>query len=342
MHTSELFKRFENQLPLSGGQQGEWVHPEKGPAGETLKTHFYYRPGQSKRLLISLCGTHGPEALIGSQIQTEILKQLEGRLGSGAPSVLIIHNLNSFGSAWMRRGNHENVDLNRNCWLSGVPVNPDFKFFRNWLASKNTPQFWWEFAQLLPRMIKNGKQTMSKSVAQGQSEFPDSLFYVGKNRCFETAQLEKLFHDLNLQPEEVFSLDIHSGLGSFTQESLIIEPTVSKSLLDKLQLELKNRIIDNATERGYYPTFGSVGYLVTHAFPKALVCHITQEFGTYSHLTILKNLVLENSLWNSGQKQTPHRQGLLRPLFYPEDPTWRKKVGALGVNRFFELARFHI
>jgi len=71
-------------------------------------------PAEPESLLLLISGTHGVEGLTGSGCQVGVLlDELHGALPAGG-GVLLIHALNPHGFAWLRRGNEDNVDLNRN------------------------------------------------------------------------------------------------------------------------------------------------------------------------------------------------------------------------------------
>lgn len=80
-------------------------------------------PGNDKKLLIHICGTHGVEGFAGSGIQSALLDDQEEEEGTGMddddstqrpPTVVFVHGLNPYGFAKLRRWNENNVDLNRN------------------------------------------------------------------------------------------------------------------------------------------------------------------------------------------------------------------------------------
>ena len=60
-------------------------------------------------------GLHGVEGFFGSAIQLETLARFRrGGLELGSTRILLVHALNPYGFATLRRTSQENVDLNRN------------------------------------------------------------------------------------------------------------------------------------------------------------------------------------------------------------------------------------
>ena len=64
------------------------------------------------RALIHSSGLHGVEGFAGSAIQLALLEQRPSIPSDCA--ILVVHALNPYGMAWLRRVNENNVDLNRN------------------------------------------------------------------------------------------------------------------------------------------------------------------------------------------------------------------------------------
>ena len=72
-------------------------------------------------MVVVSSGLHGVEGYFGSAVQLALLEGedvVRGHCRSGVALVLI-HALNPYGFAWVRRANEENVDLNRNFLLTG-------------------------------------------------------------------------------------------------------------------------------------------------------------------------------------------------------------------------------
>ena len=69
------------------------------------------------KLIIHTSGIHGVEGFAGSAIQIALL-QTPPKLDDDT-SLLLVHMLNPYGVAWLRRYNESNVDLNRNYILPG-------------------------------------------------------------------------------------------------------------------------------------------------------------------------------------------------------------------------------
>ena len=108
--------RFLGAATAAGARLTHYPHPLKGPFGEDLGTDVaVLGDPAAKRLLVLLSGTHGVEGYYGSQCQAKWLSMLAGC--SALPedvAVVVIHLINPWGTAWLRRVNEDNIDLNRN------------------------------------------------------------------------------------------------------------------------------------------------------------------------------------------------------------------------------------
>ena len=86
----------------------------KGPRGEDLTIDVgVSRHGDPDRVLVLSSGVHGVEGFFGSAVQVALLE----RWANSPPlstKVLLLHGLNPFGFAWLRRCDENNVDPGRN------------------------------------------------------------------------------------------------------------------------------------------------------------------------------------------------------------------------------------
>src|SRR5215831_12834065 len=88
----------------------------RGARGEELSVDVaYVGPRDPGVLLVVSSGLHGVEGFAGSAIQHQLLTaQLDGLALPRAAGLLLVHALNPFGFATLRRVNESNVDLHRN------------------------------------------------------------------------------------------------------------------------------------------------------------------------------------------------------------------------------------
>jgi predicted deacylase len=111
---AEARRKFLAAASTAGAAVAEYRNPFPGPAGEPLftDTALLGNPDADQIFIIS-SGVHGVEGFCGSACQIALLQS--GILSSTKSSaILLVHALNPFGFAHLRRTNEDNVDLNRN------------------------------------------------------------------------------------------------------------------------------------------------------------------------------------------------------------------------------------
>ncbi len=105
----------------------------RGPDGGDLSTDVaWIGPRDAERVLVMISATHGVEGFCGSGAQIDWLNRGEAARLSTGFGALLVHAINPYGFAWLRRVTHENVDLNRN-WIDFAappPENGDYETLR--------------------------------------------------------------------------------------------------------------------------------------------------------------------------------------------------------------------
>ena len=217
--------RFREGAKEAGGRLTSMQLDAKGPAGEDLTIDIaWFGAEQPREVLLHSSGLHGVEAFAGSAIQLQLLDQ-------GLPvipedsALVLVHVINPYGMAWLRRFNENNVDLNRNFLgpnedYSGAPKGyPEFDSFLN----PPSPPSWDLFYPRAGWLIfRYGMPTLKQVVAGGQYEYPKGLFFGGKT-LEEGPQKVQAFVRSHLQSaERVVIVDVHTGLGPFGVDALFV------------------------------------------------------------------------------------------------------------------------
>ena len=87
--------------------------PVASVSGEGLTVDVATIGNAGDPTILTSSGVHGVEGFFGSAVQLALLEQLQRQDRPGTRHVLI-HAVNPFGFAQLRRFNEDNVDLNRN------------------------------------------------------------------------------------------------------------------------------------------------------------------------------------------------------------------------------------
>ncbi len=279
-------------------------------------TTDYYYSAPKKKCLVHISGVHGVEGHFGSLVQQEILKQ---KLSHLPFQVVIVHVVNPYGKEHALRTNANNVDLNRNVLPNYRINNPNFTSFLKFFRTGK----WLDAGPVASLIFKAGMKATVMAAASGQTDYPDSLFFAGKELQPELVSLRQTLGQLIDPQAELFVLDVHSGLGKMGQESLIIDGFDGEAEAQFFEKAFQKQIVWPGRTPGIYQAEGTLSQLLK----KNWKCfHVFQEFGTYSQMKVLKALI-------------HHQPQQMLETFFPKDPDWRVKCTALGLLRFQQLSQ---
>jgi len=311
----------------------------RGPKGEELSVDIAVLGSDSpRRILLHSSGVHGVEGLAGSAIQRAILA--EGPSAPGDQAIVFIHAVNPYGMSWRRRWDEHGIDLNRNVlpeeegYYGAPPLYTDLDSFLNPASPPALIDFYYLWATWL--VLRHGLTPVQQAVAQGQYEYPRGLFYGGRQLAESPRLIIDALRPIVSRAEEVFQIDIHTGLGNYGEDLLLLEDADDAPITKRLRDALGPRImaVDHPLSyrvRGSFPS-GIAAHL-----PGPIWNHVTQEFGTYNPVYVLSCLREENRWHHYGG--TPDdighyvKQRILE-TFVPADLVWQEKVLQRGKELF--------
>jgi hypothetical protein len=307
-----------------------------GPAGEELAMDLAWLGSpQPRRVLLHTSGLHGVEAFAGSAAQLSLLQQLPAVPHDGA--LILAHVLNPYGMAWSRRSNENNVDLNRNFLHDGESwsgASPLYGRIDHFLNPRSPPAFDCFRLRAAWYALRHGFRPLQQAVAQGQYTFPRGLFFGGHR----LEQGPRIFLDW-LQNhlagvDYLFALDLHTGLGRWGRETLILEPGACSTAPEKLRAALARPLLDAAQDHAVsYRIRGGMGAILGRVLPATRVDFLLQELGTYAPLRVFHALREENRWHYHGDGNLQHPAKLrLREALCPASPEWRRRSVALGTG----------
>lgn len=291
--------------------------------------------------LVTSSGVHGVEGFIGSAIQFAWLQQAGPAACAGPLRHVLIHAVNPYGFATIRRFDEQNIDVNRNFLTPTESYAGVADGYRrvNAFLNPTTPPTPWELyrPRAMLQVARHGLRAIQQAVAGGQYEFPRGLFF-GGHAPSQSAQLIKPACDAWIAAgQPVMHLDFHTGLGRYGICHLLLgEAETADSLAWYSQTFGASSLELPAAPGGVsYHTRGAFVAWMQRHFGVVRYRAATAEFGTYAPIRVLGALRAENRAYNYGQPTSRWYQAAKREIlecFCPSDPKWRHQVLTTGLT----------
>lgn len=305
----------------------------RGPRGETLTTDIAWLGApHASHVLLHTSGLHGVEAYAGSAVQLALLDDPQAL--PAATAMVLVHVLNPYGMAWVRRANENNVDLNRNFEPDDErqsDAHPVYARLDRLLNPRTPPQRDAFILRALLQVLRHGRQALQQAVAQGQYAYPQGLFYGGARMEPGPRQfMAWLALHLN-SANTVLAVDLHTGLGARGADTLLTEAA------DRAPANLANALgaplVDaRGDDPSAYVVRGGLAAALARALAHAQVHAITQEFGTEPMLRVIAALRTENRWHFHGDGGVNHpAKRELKERLCPAAADWRRGVIQRGV-----------
>jgi hypothetical protein len=324
----------------AGARVASFRNPHEGPDGEILFTDVaQIGPDGAQLVVVLSSGTHGVEGFAGSGIQTRLLREgIASRL-SPRVRVVMIHGINPYGMAHVRRFTEENIDLNRNFRDHGEPPppNPDYERLA-WAIAPESLGFWSEvlgWARLLWFRVTAGAAAAQQAVQGGQYAHPRGLFFGGRTEAWANRTLRSIVREFLSTASKVVVVDVHTGLGAYGSAELIMNvPTTTGEFARAVAIWGGDRVRSTLTGASVSTHLdASLKLAFRDMLPHAEVTATSLEFGTYPPMQVFTALRAENWLYHHGAPDDPRahaiRHNLLR-VFHPADSVWHGRVWIRG------------
>ncbi len=308
-----------------------------GPDGTPLSMDItWLGPTDAANLVIITSGTHGVEGFAGSAIQCWAIEHWAAAFCPSDTAVVMIHAVNPYGFAYLRRCDAEGIDLNRNFLenFNTRPENADYARFHDLLIP--TPQQW-DAASAALREALLADPGLEGALTRGQYDFATGLFYGGQAPSESRCLLEAFVAAEGIaERRSVAVIDIHTGLSPYSYGELICEHhrgTVGHQLTHHLYGE--GLAEPNEGTSSSAPKVGLIDYGWDRWIPDA-VSIITLEFGTYPPQQVIDALRLEHACHQPGRSvdeaQLQTAKQSIRRAFFPDQPSWNTMVLCRGAQ----------
>ncbi|MBI1347295.1 DUF2817 domain-containing protein [bacterium] len=333
--------RFRSLAQQAGWKQNQHTIAATGPQGEALTIDTaIWEPDTAQRTVIISSALHGVEGFLGSALQCAALEQWTAAAPPPDVRIVLVHALNPYGYAHLRRWNEDGVDLNRNflredeAYQGSPQAYPQF----NGLLNPTSPPSRWEPFRLrsLWAIWRFGLPQLKQAIATGQYDFPEGLFFGGHGPGETTRYIREQLANWAGTTRDVLHLDIHTGLGPPGELQLLLDGPITPDRRQWIEQRLSEPIVvADAEESVAYACRGSIGGDLTSRLPQHNYTYLCAEFGTHDPVTVLKALRAENRAHQWGRPEsasTRWAKGLLVEAFCPRSAHWRAQVFDRGLS----------
>ncbi len=332
---NDLRNKFLTAAHSNEGRIENYRNPENGPGGEALYIDVaYFGVDNPEAILVLGSGTHGVEGFAGSAIQTGLLRQ---DIVSTLPlhvGLVMIHAINPYGIAHLRRVNENNVDLNRNFLdhSKPYPFNEGYAYLANALAPQSL-SLWNDTTSLIKLLFYrflHGTSELRSAVSGGQYTYPKGLFYGGNTSTWSNKTVNKIVRHHLIKAKRVVVIDFHTGLGSYGNAEIIMNVNKDSPAYKRARKWWGEHVTSTVSGDSVSTHLsGTMKLAFDQMLPDSEVTAVSLEFGTLSRKKVLWALRSENWLYYYGGSEHSDskkiKNNFLR-AFYPNEKEWKLDI----------------
>jgi hypothetical protein len=338
---AEARRKFRDAAARAGAVVTAYEAPTRGPAGEALATDVArLGPADAPNVLVTVSATHGAEGFCGSGIQVASFGSLARALPAGT-ALVMVHAINPYGFAWIRRVTEENVDLNRNFieHARGLPENKGY----DELAAAICPEEWTDAALAAARArldayaAEHGAAALQKAMTGGQYRHGDGIFYGGTGATRARRTLERIVADQLGAARRVAVIDFHTGLGPYGYGEPIVTHRAGSAALARAQAWYGDKVTNPALGTSSSAEIcGDNLSAFEGLLPGAEFTGMALEYGTLPQREVLDAVRADNWLHARGEPDSAKGRVLkrqMRDAFYCDADDWKDMLVEQGVLR---------
>ena len=310
---------------------------DRGPGGEELAIDVaLLGPEEPSRLLAVSSGIHGVEGFAGSAVQQRLLTQQWEALDLPADTgLLLVHALNPYGFAALRRVNESNVDLNRNFLRHPEEHAPNPGYDALYEAinpERLDPESERvHLAALLEYGRTHGARALQEALTRGQYAHPEGVQFGGAREEAGNRALRDVVARVARAARHVVWIDVHTGLGPFGEVELITECPPDHPAYARGRAWFGERT--RSTRSGESVSAALQGFMergLEESLPAGCALSAyAAEFGTYDPNRVFLAMRADNWLERHGDPASPQGRAIkaeLLEVFRPADPHWQARV----------------
>lgn len=333
---SEARANFLGACLAAGTSVESYKHPMSGPQGEELATDVaWFGPEDASKLLIMVSGVHGVEGFSGSATQVGWIEQQHYRTLPADTAALMVHLINPWGVAHLRRYNEDNVDLCRNFmdFNQPLPENNEYATIAEELRLGEPLGEEGQFAgrYLGQKVVQHGIDYVIDLFMGGQYDYQNGFGFGGDKAVWSNTTLKDILTAHNQHARQVCIIEYHTGLGPWAYGTLITMH--SSTELEQIKHWFGPWTFNPSCDKqpgedGYRVVHGHTSVCYKASFPQAEVFAVTLEFGTYPPDETLALLVQEHLLIQQSAEVSPSViqdiKARLLEYHHPRDWEWRR------------------
>jgi hypothetical protein len=336
---SDSYNEARGNFLRACGQAGvevtSYPHPLKSPDGQELATDVarFGAPDASK-LLIMVSGVHGVEGFSGSATQVGWIEQKRYNSLPDDVAVLMIHLINPWGVAYLRRYTENNVDLCRNFldFEQPLPANEAYGALHDQLVPGDVlGELGEKTGPFLGELVsEKGLEYVVDLFMAGQWDFDQGFAFGGKAPEWSNTTLRNILRQNAGGVRQACVIEFHTGLGPWGYGQLITMHDGDE--LDRIRHDFGPWVFNPSADKSP----GEEGYRLVHghtiagyrsSLPRVQVTAVTLEFGTYPPdltlaLLLQEHLLVCRSESFPADKMEEIKAGLLE-YHHPRDWEWR-------------------
>lgn len=338
----EARARFLDAAAQAGVTPEHHVNPVKGPDGAELASDVVrFGPDDASRVLVTLSATHGVEGFCGSGAQVGTLRTGQWRELPEDTALVMVHAINPYGFAWLRRVTEDNVDLNRNHvdHAAPYPQNPGYTALKEFIC----PRFWdpetcaAATKHLQGYADEHGWMALQQAVSGGQHEDDKGVFYGGRALTWSARTLYAVVGQHAARARHVAVIDYHTGLGPYGHGELIGDGPPGDLGRERLKAWLGDEV--TATDDGSStsaPLTGCNDVGIRRHLPQGTsLTMVTLEYGTSPIREVLDSVRADAWLHAHGDLASEQGKAIkaeIRRCFYPDADDWKQMVWERAVQ----------
>lgn len=341
---------FLNGAQEQRARQESFPIEARGPHGEELAIDVaYLGPSNPARALVVSSGIHGVEGFLGSAVQRRLLQeQLPALALPSDTALLVIHAINPYGFAHIRRVNRSNVDLNRNFCVhpDGHSQNDGYDRYYDILNPKDLdPDAEQERLVRLGEIAQvEGMARMQAIISSGQYKHPTGIQFGGAHDEPENQHLRSITRKYLKGIPKVAWVDFHSGLGASGSVEMMfadLPGSVAFTRGERFYGERARSIRGGDSVSA--DLSGVLAYGVEAELgPETELTMAMAEFGTHNPLRVFMAFRAENWLsqhGDLGSEQAALIKAELKEAFCPAAPEWQTEVQRVGADVIAQATR---